>query len=80
MTTSTSPPVPGLTWGALLLAALSGMGWVYTEYTHNDREIAQRISKLEQHNTDIDPRLDRMEKKLDKLVEWALGKPPKSDK
>lgn len=64
----------GLSWGALILAGLSALGTLYLEYSHNDRELTQRVSALEQHKTDESSRLDRIENKVDKLVEWALGK------
>ena len=62
------------TWLALALAGLSILGTLYIEYTHTDRDNAVRISALEAHQGDTGQRLDRMENKLDRLVEWALGK------
>lgn len=60
-------------WLALILSAAS-LGWAgYTNYTHNDKELAQRITAVEAHRADDTQRLDRVETKLDKLLDWALG-------
>lgn len=59
---------------ALILSALALLGTAMMEYTHTDKENAVRISKLEAHDEDRSQRLDRIESKLDKLVDWALGK------
>ena len=61
---------------ALVLAGLSLLGTIYVQMTHNDRDNAQRISAIEAHQGDTGKRLDRMESKLDRLIEWALGTKP----
>jgi hypothetical protein len=66
-------PPTGLTWGAILLAGLTALGSVYTQYTRNDREVVQRISALEAHRTDDTEKLDYIQSQVDKLVTWALG-------
>jgi hypothetical protein len=64
----------GLTWGAIVLAGLSGLGTMYVQFTHNDRENAVRISALEAHRTDDAGKLDHIQEQVDKLVAWALGR------
>jgi hypothetical protein len=61
-------------WVTLIVAGLSLIGTIYVEATHNDRENATRISALESHRADDNSRLDRIENKLDKLVDWAMGR------
>ena len=61
-------------WLPFVLAGLSLLGTLYMNFTHNDRENAQKISALESHRVDDNARLDRIETKLDSLVTWALGK------
>ena len=63
-----------VTWTALALSLLSMLGWAYTEYSRNDRVDIQRISVLESHRTDTDIRLERIEDKLDRLIEWVQHK------
>lgn len=65
---------PGPTWLALILAGLSAAGTLYIEYTHNDRDNAQRISALEAHRADDAGKIDHIQSQVDKLVDWAMGK------
>lgn len=59
---------------ALILAGLSLIGTIYMEYSRNDRENLTRIAKLEQAREDTDKKIDHIERQVDKLVEWAIGK------
>lgn len=61
-------------WLAIALALVSLGGTLYIEATHNDRENAGRISALEQSRTDTTSRLDRIENKVDRLVDGLLKK------
>lgn len=72
-----APAPQGFSYGAIILALVSLIGTGYVEYTHTDRETVQRVSALETHKTDTDRRLDRIEEKIDKLIEWAIGEKPK---
>lgn len=60
--------------GSLLLSG-------YVSYSHNDKDITSRIVKVEtkQEATDenakrMENKIDNVDHKLDRLVEWALGK------
>jgi hypothetical protein len=53
----------------------------YANYTHNDKAIAERLTAVEvQQKNDqtsiqrVEVKMDRIDSKLDRLVEWALGK------
>ena len=63
-----------LRWAPYVLAALGVLGGIYAQFIHSDQEFATRISVLEAKETVGSDRLNRMESKLDRLVEWALGK------
>lgn len=67
-----------LDWAAIVAALLSLSGVLYIEATHNDRENASRISALESHRQDDNSRLDRIESKLDQLIQGMLGVSPSS--
>lgn len=58
---------------AILIALLSLVLSAYSGYSHNDKQIEHRLSVVETQQQNDGPRLERMENKLDKLVEWALG-------
>ena len=60
-------------WLALAVSGLSMLGTIYTQYSHDSSVVIQRISILETHQDDTSRRLDRIESKLDRVVEWALG-------
>lgn len=75
-------------WVKLLAPALlTGLlTWGASIGTH-DRDIVQRVSALEQAKSDstrrsdqVDHRLDRMEDKLDDLVEAVIGRRPSKDR
>ena len=57
---------------ALILAGLSALGTVYIELTHTDQDNANRIATLEAHQSDTTQRLDRIENKLDRLLDGLL--------
>lgn len=54
---------------ALIAAGLTALGG----YLHNDKDLTARVQALEAHQSDGAARLDRIENKVDKLLEWALG-------
>lgn len=59
---------------ALILAALSMFGTLWIEYTHNDKDNAQRITALEAHRADDQKQLDHIQEQVDKLVDRLVGK------
>lgn len=63
-------------WIAIGLALLSLASTIYMQATHNDRENAQKISALESHRADDNSRLDRIESKLDHVIDWMVGHKP----
>jgi len=56
-----------------VMAILSAAGWLYAEYNHNDRDIIQRVSALEQSKQDEQDEIHQMHTQLDQLMQWALG-------
>ncbi len=56
-----------------ILAGLSLLGTIYMQATRSDKESVQRISAIEAHQGDASQRLDRIEAKLDRLMEAMLG-------
>lgn len=79
MAAVTTPP-PGLTWGALVLVGLTAVGSFYHDYTHNDREIVQRVSALEAQRQDDRDTIAHIRDQVDKLVTWALGDKNRANK
>lgn len=68
----TTQPVTNA-WLPLILAGLSFLGMIYLSMTLNDRVSAQKVSALEAQQENTTQRLDRIELKLDKLLErWGL--------
>lgn len=67
-------------WIALGMAAMSALGTVYLEFTHNNRDFEARLSALEGHRADDVDRLNRIETKLDQLIGWVLAGPSKPEK
>ena len=66
MTVHRNPLLP------FILAGLSLLGTAYLGLTGNDRSTAQRLSAVEAHQDDTTQRLDRIEVKLDSLLEQVL--------
>ena len=58
-------------WLPLLLAGLSLVGTTYVTMTNTDVDNGRRISVLEAHEEDTGNRLERIENKLDRLIEWT---------
>lgn len=56
-------------WLTLLIAGAALLSSLFVEATHNDRSNAERITALESHRTDDSSRLDRIEAKLDRVLE-----------
>ncbi len=54
----------------LVLAGFSLIGVLYQEIYHNDRDMNARVSKLEAHQSDDSERLNRIESKLDRFMEY----------
>lgn len=62
-------------WVKMILPiVLSALVAGASTYFHNDRDLVQRVSVLESHRQDDSQHLDRIESKLDKLVDWTRGK------
>ena len=55
-----------------ILAGLSMLGTAYLGLTGNDRSTAQRLSAVEAHQDDTTQRLDRIEIKLDAVLEQVI--------
>ncbi len=64
-----APAVKTWLYPALIAAGMSA----FAGYLHNDKDLISRVVALETGRTEDGKRLDRIENKLDKLVEWALG-------
>lgn len=56
----------------ILTAALAGLGALYMNKSTTTSDLLQRTSMLEAHQIDMTSRLDRIELKLDKIVD-AMG-------
>jgi hypothetical protein len=68
-------------WVELVVAALlSGVGAVYMTYAANARVDVQRLTVVETKQDASDKRLDRMEGKLDHLIEGMMGEKPEPRK
>lgn len=68
------------TLAAIIIAIVSALlsGWV--GYSHNDKEISNRVVAVEtqQKNdhegiTRVEGKVDKVDSKVDRLVEWAFG-------
>lgn len=56
---------------ALIIALLSLLASGFVSYSHNDKAISERVSKLEAHRDDDKEQLNRLESKVDSLLRWA---------
>ena len=61
-------------WVTIGIAALALVFSLLVEYTHNDKDNANRISALESHRADDKGQLDHIQQQVDKLVDWVIGK------
>lgn len=59
---------------AILVALLSLAVSAYAGYAHNDKDISNRVSVIETQQKNDGATIQRVEGKVDRLVEWALGK------
>jgi hypothetical protein len=66
---------------AIVMAILSLMVSGFVGYSHNDKDLAQRVTAVEtQQKNDheginrVDESIHRVDAKVDKLLDWALGK------
>lgn len=57
-----------------IIAGASMVMSAYATYTHNDRDLSNRVTALESHRQDDAQKLDHIQSQVDKLVDWALGK------
>jgi len=63
---------PAFDWAVIIAALCSLGGSIYIQATHHDQDNEHRISVLESHRQDDNDRLDRIEHKLDQLVEHLI--------
>jgi len=56
-------------WLPLAMAAFSLLASAYVGYAGNDKAIAERVVKVEVLQEGVNPRLDKIEAKLDRIVE-----------
>ena len=63
-------------WVPLAIAILSILGTAYVAYSSNDKETAVRITAVEIRQDDTGKRLDRIEAKIDWLIDWAIRTGP----
>lgn len=68
---------------AIWIAVIALLGNLYIEMTHDDKANAVKIATLEAHQKQeetsmekVDHAIERVNDKVDKLVEWALGAKP----
>jgi hypothetical protein len=59
---------------AIIIALLSLAVAAWSDYSHNDKEIASRVTAVETQQKGDHEGIQRVESKVDRLVEWALGK------
>ena len=59
---------------AIVLALLSLAVAAYGGYARNDKGIAERLTGVEVQQRNDAERVQRIEAKLDRLMDWALGK------
>lgn len=65
----------------IVIAVLSLAMSAWVSYAHNDKDLTSRVTAVEtQQKNDhegmqrVDGKLDKLDEKVNKLVEWALGK------
>jgi hypothetical protein len=58
---------------AIVIALLSLFLSAFVGYSHNDRDISNRVSVIETQQKNDGATIQRVESKVDRLVEWALG-------
>lgn len=70
------------TWAPYILAGASLIGAAYAGWSHSDKENAIAIRELQIQRIEterrldvIDQKIDKVDGKLDRMVEWAFGKP-----
>lgn len=74
VTRSTADPGAAF-WLSLILAGVSLIVSAYAGYNHNDKAMEHRVTTIEVQQKNDASTIQRVESKVDKLVEWALGKP-----
>lgn len=62
------------TIATIVIALLSLAVSAFVSYTHNDKEMASRIAVVETQQKNDHDGINRVEVKVDKLLDWALGK------
>jgi hypothetical protein len=70
---------PALPWWTELLVAaiLSGGTALYLQTSREDKVLGERVAAIEAAKTTEAQRLDRIETKLDHIIEQMLGERPK---
>lgn len=59
---------------AIIIALLSLALSAYAGYSHNDKDISNRVTAIETQQKNDGATIQRVESKVDQLVAWALGK------
>jgi hypothetical protein len=60
-------------WLIAAAAIASLLGTLYSETTHNDRDIWTHITAVEAHQQSDKDQLGHIQSQVDRLVEWAMG-------
>jgi len=61
-------------WVAIGIAMLSLLLAGWAGYAHNDKEISNRVAVVETQQKNDSDRLQRMEAKIDRLIEWMANR------
>lgn len=59
---------------AIIVSVISMLCAGAAAYYNNDKQIEHRLSVVEQSRSDDHENIAHIQKQVDKLVEWALGK------
>lgn len=60
-------------WGAIIIAVISMIIASYNGYVLNDKSIEHRLTAVEKQQENDQPRLQRIEEKMDKLLFLTTG-------
>ncbi len=60
------------TWMALAISGISLLSTIYMQVNRSDKDMLQRVTTLEAHQGDTGARLDRIESKVDLLIQGMI--------